>query len=408
LEAHEEAANKSKLIKLTGATATQLSSNQQFAELLRQRGVEPPVKISPTTGEATYALSKSDLEFQALAENPMVSDLIRARLAVKSTISESRAYRLIAHSQPTLPVLLNYCGAHTHRWSAGDKINLQNLPAERQGRSGNLRKAIEAPPGYAIVVVDSSQIEARTNAWAAGETNLLEAFRENRDIYSETASELFGYSCNKKDNKSERQVGKVCELGLGYGMGWKKFAQTVRAGMMGPAVDISDDFAQRAVNLYRNKRAAIVRLWKALDDALPRMLMGHEGYVGQWNYYGNRILIQNELFIHYPNLTADEGEYGLTNFRYDSRNGWVHLYGGKLCENLIQSTARTVVAFQALEIAKRYPIVSLVHDEVLYLAPIEEADDALAFGIECLSTPPDFCPELPVAAEGGWATNYSK
>ena len=79
------------------------------------------------------------------------------------------------------------------------------------------------------------------------------------------------------------------------------------------------------------------------------------------------------------------------------------------CENLIQSTARSIVAFQALEIAKRYPdIVLLVHDEVVYLAPEDEADEAYQFGLDCLREPPAFCSDLPVDAEGGYAHNYSK
>ena len=119
------------------------------------------------------------------------------------------------------------------------------------------------------------------------------------------------------------------------------------------------------------------------------------------------MLMPNGLFIHYPQLSVSEGPRGPA-FAYNSRNGWVDLYGGKFDENLIQSTARTIVALQAVEIAKRYRIVLLVHDEVVYLVPESEAEEGLQYGLDCLSTPPDFCRDLPVEAEGGYATNYSK
>lgn len=406
-EAAYEAGNKSHLVELCGVDPSVLMSNLQLAALLRARGVEPPVKISATTGKETFAFAKADLDFAALEKDPRVADIVRARKAIKSTIGETRARRLVEHSYPTLPVLLNYCGAHTHRWSAGDGINLQNLPAARGGNPARLRRAIEAPPGYVIVVADSSQIEARTTAFAADEASLITEFREKRDLYSTMASEVYGYPVNKHDHPAERQLGKKLILGAGFGMGWAKFAVTVRSDPVSP-LDISDELAQASIAAYRRKFKRIVKLWSDLDDALVRMVNGHTFEMGMWKFYGNSVQMPNGLLIRYPGLTGDEGEYGLTNFRYHSRNGWVSLYGGKFTENLIQSTARTIVAFQAIEIAKRYPVVSLVHDEVIFLAPENEADDAHQFAIRCMSTAPAFAAGLPVAAEGGWARNYSK
>jgi len=408
-EASEEAAIKSKLAAHAGATAAQLLSNPQFAQLLEARGVTPPTKTSPTTGARTYAFSKADLDFQKLEQDPRVADLILARKRVKSTINETRAHRFLSHGRPTLPVPLQYCGAHTHRWSAWDKINMQNLPSGRNGQSDRLRRAIIAPPGKVIVVVDSSQIEARTNAWAAGEESLLRTFREGGDPYAETASEIYGYPVNKREHKTERQLGKVAELMLGYGAGWRKFAYTVRAGMMGPPIDITDALAIKAVNTYRTKRKGIPALWDDLEGALSRMEDGEHFEFGPWEFYGSNVLLPNKLFMRFDGLYSEQDDEGRRHFSYKARNGVTNIYGGKFCENLIQSTARTVVAMQALELAKRYPdVVLLVHDEVVYLADEDDADDALQFGIDCLREPPSFCPDLPVDAEGGFARNYSK
>lgn len=427
-EAIDEIESKSRLCKIAGVSASSVMSNDKFAQLLIDRGVEPPMKIraltptetkkqtdeerasNPDQTKAVYAFAKGDLEFQALESNPKVADIVRARKAVKSTISQSRAHRLIKMADPTLPVLLHYCGAHTHRWSGGEKINLQNLPSGRKpGQSNRLRRAIEAPPGYVVCVVDSSQIEARVTAYVSGDIELLNVFATGQDPYSIMASSIFGCPINKNDNPDERFVGKTAVLGLGFGMGWKKFAYTIRAGVMGPPMDISDQLAQRAVHTYRKERKPIVNMWDRLDRNLGRMVRDESFKDGLWYFTPTKVWMPNDLPIHYNQLSADcDLDGNLANFRYLSRNGWTSIYGGKFLENLVQSTARTVVAHQALEIAKRYHIANLVHDEVIYLAREEEADEAIEFGLQQLSTAPEWCADLPVAAEGGYAHNYSK
>ena len=89
--------------------------------------------------------------------------------------------------------------------SGGDTTNPQNLP-----RGGALRESIEAPEGHMIVACDSSQIEARTLAWFAGQEDLLDDFRRNADVYSIFASKVFGHEVNKHDHPKERFVGKTC------------------------------------------------------------------------------------------------------------------------------------------------------------------------------------------------------
>jgi hypothetical protein len=127
-----------------------LRSNVKFANVLRMFHVEPPMKISPTTGEPTYAFAKSDEGFQALMahDDEAVRTLVEARLAVKSTLTETRAERLLTAGANgnRVPVYLKYYGAHTGRWSAGNKMNLQNLP-----RGSELRKSLLAPPGVRTV-----------------------------------------------------------------------------------------------------------------------------------------------------------------------------------------------------------------------------------------------------------------
>nr|DAT24709.1 MAG TPA: DNA polymerase I [Caudoviricetes sp.] len=202
--------SKAKLMEGIEESKDMLMSNPQFAELLRSYGVEPPMKVSPTTGKETYAFSKTDEEFKALLEhdNEMVQALVAARLGVKSTIEETRTQRFIEIAgRGTMPIPLRYYAAHTGRWGGDDKVNMQNLP-----RSSPLKRAILAPAGYMMIDSDSSQIEARTLAWLAEQNDLVEAFDKGEDVYKVMASSIYGKPVSDI-TKDERFVGKTTILG---------------------------------------------------------------------------------------------------------------------------------------------------------------------------------------------------
>jgi DNA polymerase len=402
----DEIATRVRLIKESGVTEKQLSSNKQFAEVLRARGVEPPMKLSPRTGELTYAFAKADISFQELAKDPEVEPLYKARLAAKSTIGHTRAARLLSHGVPgPLPILMNYCAAHTMRWGGADKMNPQNLPTKRTG-DDRLRRSIIAPPGYVICVADSAQIEARMLAWLAGEAELLNIFRRGEDPYAYMAQKIFGYEVEKKS--TERQLGKTAVLGLGYGMGAERFQTTVQAGIIGPAMDLSMETADRIVQVYRATNPMIKRVWRAFGEGLAYMVSGERKELYGLVFDGTEIHMPNGLSLHYPGLKAKFDGYRYFDFSYNSRKGPTNLHGALITENVIQSLARSTVATQALKVAEKYDVVLLVHDEVDYLAKESEAEEACTYGLECLSTPPTWCADLPVAAEVGYATNYSK
>lgn len=408
-ELKREIGAKFSALETAGAKVESLMSNAQFAALLRSAGATLPMKISPTTGELTYAFAKNDLEFQALAEskNFKIAALCKARLKVKSTIGETRAVRFIEAGKDgmCLPVYLNYCGAHTYRWSGGNKLNLQNLP-----RSGELRKAIVTALGYVIVVADSAQIEARTLAELAGQTDLVEAFRQKRDLYSEFASEIFGFTVNKNDHPDERFVGKVAILLLGYGGGAAKLEQTLNSGAAGKKLTLSEDMYQRIINLYRTKNFKIRALWKICDGIIEQMALGIEGEYGPITWGKGYIRLPNGLFLHYPGLKGEIDDRGVfRNVEYWNGRMHTRLYGAMLVENIVQALARCIVAEQMLVIHDAgYPIVTMSHDEIVALAPAKRGQRALDFMIKTMSTPPVWMPNLPLAAEGSFAENYSK
>ena len=416
---------KRQKIEAAAADPADLSSNPRFAALLQSMGIDPPMKISPTTQNPTYAFAKNDAGFQDLLthEDEAIRAVVEARLAVKSTLGETRAQRLLNEEGGcgrSIPVYLKYYGAHTGRWSGGNKMNLQNLtridPTDPD--SGLLRKSIIAPDDCEIIVADSSQIEARTLAWLANDKELLEQFRNEADPYKIMAASIYQKS-SESINKSERFVGKTAILGLGYQMGWRKFLATITLGLMGPKMPMEPETAQLVVNTYRRNRLQIVRFWDICTDMLHYMLYDKDMEYGPLQIIGeeNKIYMPNGMYLEYPGLCQSND--GFVYFDYENaailnRGGRPNpkrgkkIYGGLLAENITQALARIAVGEQLLVVANHYKIVTTTHDELVAIAPAAEAEEALSFMLSTMRTPPNWAPDLPLNAEGGHAREYSK
>ena len=432
----QEQVERQTAIENSGVTLDALSSSEKFANALRAFGITPPTKVSPRTNKVAWAFSKTDLEFLDLKahHDPRVRALVAGRLAAKSTIGESRAQRFldVGRDGQRLPVYLNYFGAHTGRWSAGNKMNLQNLK-----RGGELRRSILAPEGHVVVVADSAQIEARVTAWLAKDQELLDLFAAGADVYKHMAGQIYNLPMSEI-TKDQRFIGKIAVLGLGYGMGWAKFKHTLATGAMGPAVDMPDDECQHIVRKYRLTRMQVTKLWTDMELILYKMVLKREGeyYPLRFDKEG-RIWMPNGLYLQYPFLTAEYDEINdkMVNYRYFDyvtgvRNRMLgkhnpddgkKIYGGLLTENVVQALARIIISEQMLRISNRLKetdspcgarmvrrIVTMTHDEIVVVAPQDEGQAVLDMMIEEMRTPPDWCSTLPLNAEGGFDVNYSK
>jgi len=397
------------LLAAVNVDRAQFMSNKQFAELLREYGVEPPTKISLTTGKETYAFAKTDEDFKRLMEehpDPRVNALVAARLGVKSTIEETRAERFLQMSnRGAFPVPLRYYGAHSGRWSGQDKVNLQNLPA-RDPTKNTLKRAIKAPPGYVIIDCDSSQIEARTLAWLAGQMDLVDAFANKQDVYRLMAAQIYGVAPDQVD-KTQRQVGKTVILGAGYGVGHAKLRLFLKTGAK---VEVSEEEAKRIIDTYRRTYYRIPELWKRADTALAmlaaQMPMPVDAQQLVHVVPGKGLSLPSGLHIQYPDLRQFADEEGQLRWHYTSRGRIVAVYGGKCVENFTQAVARCVVGEQMLRIAKRYTPVLTVHDAVACIAPEEEAEEAQRYVEECMSWRPRWAGTLPLACEAGRGASY--
>tara|TARA_A100001388_G_scaffold65586_1_gene45979 strand:- start:8766 stop:10454 length:1689 start_codon:yes stop_codon:yes gene_type:complete len=400
-------ATKAELMDKVSHEKTKLTSNPQFAELLQEYGVKPPVKISLTTGKETFAFAKSDEGFKALQdhENPSVQALVAARLGVRSTIEEKRTERFISiGKRGKLPIPLRYYAAHTGRWGGDDKINMQNLP-----RGSALKKAMCAPEGYKFVDCDLSQIEARTLAWLAEEEELVQAFDRGDDVYKIMASAI--YDKPEEDiSKEERFVGKTTILGAGYGMGAVKFRNQLKTF----GVELEQEECDRIISVYRTTYKNIPKLWRSAGKSLKQIMNDKCTKFGRPDVItveGDKgILLPNGLHVKYPNLRTVTDELGDTETLYDTRRGKAivstRIYGGKVIENVCQALARIVIGEQLLRVAKRYKVVMTVHDAIGCIVPEKEVEQGLKYVEDCMKTRPVWASDLPLDCEGGYGDSY--
>lgn len=398
---------KEKLLAECGVEKEELMSNPKFAQALVNLGVTPPTKVSPLTGNKTYAFAKNDEAFIKLVEHPdwKVQALVSARLGLKSTLEETRTQRFLdIASRGPLPVPIKYYAAHTGRFGGDDKINMQNLPS-RGAAANKLKKAIMPPPGHSMIDCDSSQIEARVLAWLAGQEDLVQAFTVKEDVYKKMASVIYGVR-EKDVTKEQRFVGKTTILGAGYGMGALKFQAQLKS--MGVSVEL--DEARRIIEIYRQANSDITNLWRQAQNVLVCMTRNEPSAMGRPGvltvlHEERAIQLPNTLKILYDDLTVHETEKGI-EFTYKVRKGRTRIYGGKVIENVCQALARCVIAEQMLRIAKKYKVVLTVHDAVACICRDDEVQEAQAYVEECMRWAPEWAQGLPLNCESGVGKSY--
>lgn len=438
-------ATKLSTLMLTGVSKDTLMSNVKFAQALRALGVEPQRKISLRTGKRTFAFAKTDAAMLALTEHPneKVQALVAARLGMKSTLAETRAQRMLGMSaRGAAPVYLHYCGARqTGRMSGGDKMNWQNNARNKPVTTNSvfdgtiitpkgkarfrelrdsivvtdkgdyeakkchdvgLRDAIVAPPGHVLVVVDSSNIEARVLAWLAGQSDAIERFRTKQDPYCHMASVIYGRPITKEQDFQERHLGKTAVLGLGYGMGATKFKETCRQ----QGIEITEELATIVIGIFRNTYHRVVALWNTCYKHIAYMREGKQTWVVPDLIYTdtNCFVLPSGRKIRYPKLTyvQQTGEWIYTRDNTNTR-----LYGGKCVENIIQAVARDIVMEQTLNIhCAGYKVVLSAHDEAVMCVPEEQAEECLRFSLQTMRMPPAWIVGLPLDAEGGYHSTY--
>ena len=402
------------------AARTMLASAPKFKAFLESQGVPVPMKISKTTEKPTPALAKTDEDFLALLEhdNELVAAAAEARLGVKSTILETRIEAFIAAGDAVnglLPVPLHWAGADTTwRWS-GWAYNPQNLPRidpSRPKPGDALRKSMRAPKGYKVIVADLSGIELRVNHFLWQVPSSMQLYQQSpdkADLYKEFASNLYVVPLSEV-SKQQRQVGKVAQLGLGFGASAATFVKIAK--LMG-GVDMTLDEAKTVVFKWRQAYREIAQGWRTCHESLEFVHDGRERAIDPWGLcltckQGIILNTGHNHIIRYPGLHEEVSDDNKAEWWYGQGRKRARIYAGKVDENLVQALARDVIADSALEFKKRTGLLPklMVHDELVYVVPERHAEPMLAELQAIMRTPPTWWPELVTWSEGDIADTY--
>jgi DNA polymerase len=400
---------------------TELASAAKFGALLEKLGVPVPMKVSPSNpAKMTPALAKTDEAFIALQthKNPLVAAAAMARLEVKSTLLETRLEAFLqtaAVCGGKIPVPLKYAGADTTgRWS-GEQYNMQNLPriGATPKASDALRMSLLAPPGYKVIVSDLSGIELRVNMflWQVPYAmELFEASPDKADLYRYFAAHDLYNIDEIQVTKTQRQVGKVAHLGLGFGAGGATFQKVAK--LMG-GVDMSLDEATKVVEAYRSAHAEIATGWKTFQSNLTNIKQGVEAAIDPWGMCvteQNAVRLPSGRRIYYPDLKQERDDNGKMEWWYGNGRTRARIYAGKGVENLVQALARDVIAEHAVKFFRATGMrpALTVHDELVYVVPEDSAERSLEQLQTIMRQGVSWWPELVTWSEGDIASCYGE
>ncbi len=285
--------------------------------------------------------------------------------------------------------------------------------------AGTIRASFCATPGNKLSVSDLAQIESRVLAALAGCQTMINAYAKGLDLYKDIMSFLLNKPYDTITS-AERANGKVIILGCGFGMGWEKFIEY--AATFGVTLD--EKTAKTYVNAFREKYSEIPAYWKALNAAVIKATKGGVAiYVSGVVVDGRnpkmlKIKLPSGRCLHYlnPRVEMSETDWGAMqeNVLFDKWDAKGlqenRLYGGLICENVVQAVARDILLNGMLEAEKiGFIVIMTIHDEVV-------AESKLASGLtykdleHAMTITPDWAEGMGfvLAAEGYDCSYYRK
>lgn len=415
---------QSKLEEMTGLENP--NSVLQLRKWLKSKGCE------------TQSLDKKSVIELIDSNSGIVNEvlLLRQQLA-KSSIKKYIAMKNYAGSDNRARGLFQFYGANRTGRFAGRGIQLQNLPQNhisdlKEARnlvfSGNhqaldmlydstpkvlselIRTAFIPKDGKKFIVADFSAIEARILAWLANENWRIDAFKNGKDIYCASASQMFNVPVEKNGINAElRQKGKIAELALGYGgsVGALKAMGALEMGL-------NVEELQPLVNTWRDANSNIVNLWWSVDKAVKECVNSRSVS----SSHGIKFIYQSGfLFIQLPSnrkLAYVKPKMGINKFggeciTYEGvgqTKKWERIdsYGPKIVENIVQAIARDLLCY-AMEQLKDYSIVAHVHDEVIIET---ELNTSVVEITKQMCNKPEWAKDLQLDADGYECMFYKK
>ena len=197
---------------------------------------------------------------------------------------------------------------------------------------------------------------------------------------------------------------------------------------MGPAVNLPLELCEKIVYAYRSRNHMIKQGWAICQRIIEDMAHGIEGQHKCIRWAKNTVFLPNGMTLRYPELRDkrvqvlvarkmmgnpdfDDGEdldMDRPHYIYENKGQEKKIYGGLLCENIVQALARIIVLKQTLNVSRKHRVVMSTHDEAVMLAKKTAAPKVYEFALSEFQKPLPWCMDLPLNAEGGHASNYSK
>ena len=404
------------------------NSVSQLKDWLNEKGIE------------VDSLAKAAVE--ELVENTQgdVAEMMKLRLAMsKTSVKKYEAMERSVCPDGRVHGLLQFYGANrTGRW-AGRLVQIHNLPQNhmedlelarslvKEGRydlvellydstpdvlSELIRTAFVARPGCRFIVSDFSAIEARVMGYLAGEGWVMEEFRGAGKIYEQTASKMFHIPIEEITKGSPyRARGKVASLACQYGGAEGALIS------MGALNFVEEEELKGLVQSWRTANPHIVNYWYEIDGAVKAAVkerkMTKVGMVTVYYQSGMlKIALPSGRVLSYVRPRMTVNRFGSESVSYEgigTNRKWTRIesYGAKFCENIVQATARDVLAEAMLRLEKKgFDIVCHIHDEVVLEVP--EGASSVEEVNEIMAVCPDWCEGLPLKAAGFESPFYKK
>ena len=402
------------------------NSVSQLKGWLEERGI--PIE---SLGKKDVAALIEDLDKHSTDGEALEMMKLRLQMA-KSSVKKYQAAKRCACADGRARGLFQFSGANrTQRW-AGRLIQLQNLPQNHIGTLDEARELIRMgcfdmvesiygntpdilsqlirtmlvpKDGYEFIIADFSAIEARVLAWLAGEDWVLQAFRDGKDLYCATASQMFGVPVVKHGVNGElRQKGKIATLACGYS---GSTGALVSMGAL--SMGLKEDELPEIIDSWRQANPRIVQFWWDVEKAAIETVKDHQERqvrMIRFEFYANTLWLVlpsgRKLAYIKPRLQPNRfGRMAITYEGLGQNNKWCRgeTYSGKLVENITQATARDLLAEAMWRLEQAgFEIVAHVHDEVILEVPKGSTTVDAVCGI--MNQNPAWAEGLPLSSAG--------
>lgn len=392
-------------------------------------------------GVEIESLSKKAVAALADETDGDIQEMLHLRLLMsKTSVKKYEAVMRSVCRDNRVRGMMRFCGAsRTGRWS-GNILQPQNLPQNHLpdltlardivkdgdfemldmmfGNVPNvlselIRTVLIPKPNHRFIVADFSAIEARVLAWIAGEQWRIDTFKNGGDIYCASASKMFKVPVEKHGVNGElRQKGKISELACGYGgsVGALKNMGAVEMG-------VQENELQGLINDWRNANPHIVRFWYEVGNAAMKAIkekttvpLGKLVFAYERGILFIRLPSGRRLSYIKPRIGTNRfGGDSITYMGINSAKKWDRLetFGGKLTENIVQGTARDLLANALINAANAgYDTVFHVHDEIICEVPNGYGSVDELCKLMCIK--PEWADGLPLNADGFECEYYKK